>query len=444
MIDVKLLREKPEIFYDSCKKRFFDTSVLDRFFTLDEAWREKLREINDLKHEKNSLTEVIARNVKSGSDVEKEKGMVKALNDRIGSLEEAQKKISDERDGTLRLIPNLLHDDVPVCRGDENNQLVRYTGHARVFRDDRDTFLRDSGNSGDYELLDERPVSHVDMIKDLDLVDLDRAGKISGARFFFIKNRLFKIEQALINYATDFLAERGFTVIEPPLMINYESMAGATDIETFKDSLYKIEGEDLYLISTSEHAIAAMLKDETLEEGELPERVAGASQCFRREAGAHGKDTKGIFRVHQFNKVEQFIFCKPEDSWDYFAEIVANSEKIYQSLGIPYRVVNVCSGELGYLAEKKYDMEAWFPSQGKFREIVSISNDTDYQARSLGIKYRTKDGNRYVHTLNGTAIATKRILVAIMENFQYDGGRSFKVPDVLVPYTGFDSVSREE
>ncbi|QRF74918.1 Serine--tRNA ligase [Thermoplasmatales archaeon] len=443
MIDVKLLRENPQMFYDSCRKRFFDTSILDRFFALDQSWRDMLKEINDLKHEKNQLTEAISRGVKGKLDVESEKSRVKGLNVTISELEAKQKEISEERDGVLRLIPNLLYRDVPVCRGDENNALVKYVGHARVYRDDVGTFLRDSGNSSDYEVIESKPASHVDMIRDLDLVDLDRAGKISGARFFFIKNRLFKIEQALINYATDFLAERGFTVLEPPLMINYESMAGATDIETFKDSLYKIEGEDLYLIATSEHAIAAMLKDEILGEDELPSRVAGASQCFRREAGAHGKDTKGIFRVHQFNKVEQFIFCKPEDSWDYFAEILANSEKIYQNLGIPYRVVNVCSGELGYLAEKKYDMEAWFPSQGKFREIVSISNDTDYQARSLGIKYRTKDGNRYVNTLNGTAIATKRILVAIMENFQYDDGKAFKVPDALVPYTGFDSVSNQ-
>lgn len=440
MIDVKLLRENPQIFYDSCKKRFFDTTLLDRFFALDLSWRDKLREVNDLKHKKNQLTEAISEALKARTDTSAERESVKQLNAAIAAIEQDQKKISDERDSLLGLIPNLLHNDVPVCKGDENNAVIKYVGHARVYEDDLGTFLRDSGNSSDYEVTGKKPVSHVDMIRDLDLVDLDRAGKISGARFFFIKNRLFKLEQALINYAVDFLSERGFTVIEPPLMINYDSMSGATDIETFKDALYKIDGEDLYLISTSEHAIAAMLKGETLEESELPERIAGASQCFRKEAGAHGKDTKGIFRVHQFNKVEQFIFCRPEDSWDYFDEVLANSEQIYQNLKIPYRVVNVCSGELGYLAEKKYDMEAWFPSQGKFREIVSISNDTDYQARSLGIKYRTKEGNRFVHTLNGTAIATKRILVAIMENFQYDDGKAFRIPDVLVPYTGFDHI----
>jgi seryl-tRNA synthetase len=443
MIDVKLLRENPQLFYDSCKKRFFDTGILDKFFSLDSSWRDKLKEINEIKHRKNQITESISMAVKSKRNVTAEKESVRDLNAKIAELEADQNRISEERDGILRLIPNLLSDDVPVCQGDENNRIVKYVGHAKVYNEDIQTFLRDSGNSTDYEIIGNRPISHVDLIKDLDLVDLERAGKISGSRFFFIKNRLFKLEQALINYATDFLADRGFTVVEPPLMINFDSMAGATDIETFKESLYKIEGEDLYLISTSEHAIAAMLKNETMEESELPQRVAGASQCFRREAGAHGKDTKGIFRVHQFNKVEQFIFCKPEDSWDYFAEILANSEKIYQSLGLPYRVVNVCSGELGYLAQKKYDMEAWFPSQGKFREIVSISNDTDYQARSLGIKYRTRDGNRFVHTLNGTAIATKRILVAIMENFQYDNGNAFHIPDVLVPYTGFDHIGKE-
>ncbi len=195
-------------------------------------------------------------------------------------------------------------------------------------------------------------MSHVDLMEQLNLVDLERAGKIAGARFYFLKNRLFKLELALINYAVDFLSQRGFSVLEPPFMINYASMSGATDIETFKDTLYKIEGDDLYLIATAEHPIASMLSGEILNEDELPIRVAGVSSCFRREAGAHGKDTKGIFRVHQFNKIEQFIFCRPEESWDHFDELVKNAEDIYKSLEIPYRIVNVCSGELGNLAAK--------------------------------------------------------------------------------------------
>jgi seryl-tRNA synthetase len=229
--------------------------------------------------------------------------------------------------------------------------------------------------------------------------------------------------------------------MEPPFMINYASMSGATDIETFKESLYKIEGDDLYLIATAEHPLASMLSGEILEESELPLRVSGVSPCFRREAGAHGKDTKGIFRVHQFNKIEQFIYCRPEESWDFFSELVTNSEDIYKSLGLPYRIVNICSGDLGSLAAKKYDIEVWYPSQGKFREVVSASNDTDYQARSLNIRYRTKDGNKFVHTLNSTAIATERVLVAIIENYQEED--CIRVPDVLIPYTGFSEIGME-
>ena len=274
------------------------------------------------------------------------------------------------------------------------------------------------------------------------LADIERAGKIAGSRFYFLKNRLFKLELALINYGVDFLSQRNFTVMEPPFMINYASMSGATDIETFKESLYKIEGDDLYLIATAEHPLASMLSGEILEESELPLRVSGVSPCFRREAGAHGRDTKGIFRVHQFNKIEQFIYCRPEESWDFFDELVKNSEDIYKSLGLPYRIVNICSGDLGSLAARKYDIEVWYPSQGKFREVVSASNDTDYQARSLNIRYRAKEGNKFVHTLNSTAIATERVLVAIMENFQEDD--YIKVPDVLVPYTGFSRIGMDD
>jgi len=442
MIDIKLLRSNSEIFYKSCQARGFDTKVLDNFFVLDDKWRSNLRDINGLKHKKNEITVEISKIIKNGGDPEPLKNKVNEINKKIGELENQQKEIEKDRDNTLRLIPNLLADDVPHCFGDENNKLVRYYGTANVYREDLDYFKQNSGNSSDFNIIDSRPMSHVDLMEQLNLVDLERAGKIAGARFYFLKNRLFKLELALINYAVDFLSQRGFSVLEPPFMINYASMSGATDIETFKDTLYKIEGDDLYLIATAEHPIASMLSGEILNEDELPIRVAGVSSCFRREAGAHGKDTKGIFRVHQFNKIEQFIFCRPEESWDHFDELVKNAEDIYKSLEIPYRIVNVCSGELGNLAAKKYDIEAWFPSQGKFREIVSASNDTDYQARSLNIKYRTKNGNEFVHTLNSTAIATTRILVAIMENYQKDG--YIQVPRALVPYTGFDRIERED
>ena len=441
MIDIKLLRSNKKIFYDSCKARGFDLKYLDEFFVLDDRWRSNLKKINEIKHDKNTITMEISKNIKKGNDVEQLKNNVVQLNKKIEELSTDQNEIETERDKIIRLIPNLLYRDVPVCKGDENNKLVRYSGTARVFREDMGYFRENSGNSENYEILENRPLSHVDLMNDLDLVDLDRASKIAGSRFYFIKNRLFKLELALTTYAVDFLSQRNFSIVEPPFMINYASMAGATDIETFKDTLYKIEGDDLYLIATAEHPIASMLSGEIMNEDELPLRIGGVSSCFRKEAGAHGKDTKGIFRVHQFNKIEQFIFCKPDLSWDYFDELVKNSEDIYKSLEIPYRVVNVCSGELGNLAAKKYDSEAWYPSQGKFREIVSASNDTDYQARSLNIKYRAGSKNEFVHTLNSTAIATTRILVAIMENYQREG--YIEIPKVLIPYTGFDRIEKE-
>ncbi len=438
MIDIKLLRSNRELFEKNCDYRGIDKKIISDFFAMDEEWLRINRELNNERSRKNRITAEISSKIKDGDDVSDLRSEVTKINEKIVSYEEKLKKTAEERDRILWTIPNLVHESVPVCFGDENNRLVRYVGRAKVFKDDIDEFQKNSGSSSDYEVLNERPESHIDLGERMNLIDLVDAAKISGARFYFLKNRLLKLEMALINYATDFLSERNFALVEPPFMMNAESMRGATDLETFKDTLYKIENEDMYLIATSEHTIASMLSNEFLEENDLPVRVAGVSACFRREAGAHGKDTKGIFRVHQFNKVEQFIFCKPEDSWDFLEEILKNAEDIYRSLGIPYRVVNVCSGELGRLAAKKYDIEAWFPSQGKFREIVSASNDTDYQARSLNIKYRSHGSNVYVHTLNSTAIATTRILVAIMENFQENG--KIRIPDVLVPYTGFQYI----
>ncbi len=441
MIDVKLLREHKELFYDSCRKRFMEPASLDRFFALDEAWRQKLKAVNDLKHHKNEISIRIADLVKSRSDASDLKKDVRELGESIEKLETELSSIDKERNEVVRSIPNLVHESVPVCKGDENNAVVRYIGNAVVHEDDVKYFKESTPDGSLFTITKNRAVSHVDLLEKLGLIDMARAGKAAGARFYYLKNRLVKLEMALMNYAVDFLSERGFTVVEPPFMLNYASMNAVTDLETFKDALYKIEGEDLYLIATAEHPIGAMLKDEILEESELPLRLAGISPCFRKEAGAHGKDTKGIFRVHQFNKIEQFVFCKPEHSWDFLEELLKNAEDFCSSLGIAYRVVNICSGELSVLNAKKYDIEAWFPAQGKFREVVSASNNTDYQGRSLNIRYRSKNGNQVVNTLNSTEVATTRMLVAITENFQQQDNGGISIPKALVPYTGFDFIS---
>ena len=441
MIDIRILRENPKIFYESCEKRGFGREIVDRVIDLDTSWRSMLKQVNEKKHLKNELSLKIADLAKKKEDSSEIRNDVKRINSEILTLEERMKALEKERELLLLQVPNVLHDTVPVCKGDENNKLVRYFGKAKVFSEDLEYFLSNSGNSSDYTVLSKRPESHVDLMEKLKIADVESAARISGSRFYFLKNRLLKLELALVNYAVDFLSERGFSMVEPPFMMNYDSLSRSTDIETFKDSIYKIEGDDLYMIATSEHPIAAMLKDQILEENDLPLRIGGVSTCFRREAGAHGKDTKGIFRVHQFTKVEQFVFCREEDSWDFHEEILQNAEQIYRSLRIPYRVVNICSGELSILNSKKYDIEGWFPSQGKFRELVSASNNTDFQARSLGIRYRSKDGNHVIHTLNSTAIATTRTLVAIMENFQREDGSGIDIPETLIPYTGFDSIT---
>lgn len=441
MIDIKLLRESPDQFYNSCKARGFDISQLDRFFELDREWRDRLKRINEFKHEKNDLSLQVSKAAKQGKDAPDIKQKVKELNLQIENLETAQRETETLRLAIVKSVPNLIDESVPVCMTEEEAKVVKTWGKPRVYSEDVAYFREASNSTMEYEETIARPTSHVDLVQQLGIADLERAAKTAGSRFYYLKNRLVKLELALVNYAADFLSERGFELFEPPFMLNFKAMEGATDIQTFKDTLYKLDGEDLYLISTAEHPLASLYQDEILEEPMLPARLAGISPCFRREAGSHGKDTKGIFRVHQFTKIEQFIFCKPEDSWDFFDELVKNSEDLFKSLELPYRVVNICSGDLGNLAAKKLDIEAWFPAQGKFREVVSASNDTDYQARSLNVKYRTKEGNRFVHTLNSTAIATTRTLVAIMENYQVREERGFEVPKALVPYTGFDFIS---
>jgi seryl-tRNA synthetase len=266
-------------------------------------------------------------------------------------------------------------------------------------------------------------------------MDLERAAKTSGAGFYYLRNEMVLLDYAIIRYATDFLLERGYALIEPPYMIRRRPYEGVTDLADFESVMYKMEGEDLYLIATSEHALASMFMDEVFLAEDLPIRLAGVSPCFRREVGTHGKYTKGMFRVHQFNKVEQFIFSLPEQSWELHEELQRNCEALYEGLGLHYRVVNVCTGDIGSIAAKKYDMEVWM-ADGEFREAGSNSNCTDYQARRLNIRYRMKEGQPPmgpVHTLNNTALATSRTMLAILEQYQREDG-SVIVPEVLRKY----------
>ncbi len=266
-------------------------------------------------------------------------------------------------------------------------------------------------------------------------MDLDRGAKVSGSGFYYLRNELVLLDYAIMRYAIDHLVLKGYTLIEPPYMIRRKPYEGVTDLADFEDVMYKIEDEDLYLIATSEHSLAAMFIDEVLNAEDLPVKLVGVSPCFRKEVGTHGKYTKGLFRIHQFNKVEQFIFCLPEQSWGLHEELQMNCEELYQGLGLHYRVVNVCTGDIGIIAAKKYDVEVWM-ADGEYREIGSNSNCTDYQARRLNVRYRMKEGQApagFVHTLNNTALATSRTMVAILEQYQQEDG-SVVVPEALRPY----------
>ncbi len=275
------------------------------------------------------------------------------------------------------------------------------------------------------------------------LIDAERAAKVAGRGFYYLKGDMALLDYAILSYTIDFMRKRGYLLVEPPFMMRKKPYLGVTDLEFFGDQLYKIENEDLYLIATSEHPMAAIFMDEVMNKENLPVKLVGVSTCFRKEVGAHGKYTKGLFRMHQFNKVEQFIFCLPEDSWKFHEELQSNAEDLYKSLGLHFRVVNVCTGDIGIIAAKRYDIEVWM-SDGKYREAGSNSNCTDYQARRLNIRFREKEGQvpaGFVHTLNNTALATSRTMMAILEQFQQKDG-SVIIPKVLRPF--MDGIERME
>lgn len=431
---LKALRENPEILYESQKRRGLSTDIVDRAIELDRRWREKLKEVNQLRKRRNEF----ARMVKDAKGEEREKIIqeAKRISDLVKAADEELKRIEKELESVLLSIPNILHESVPVGKDDTENVPVKYWGKARVYFEDVDSFVEMTGGKASYEVTDVKPLGHADAVEVFGWADIERAGKVAGARFYYLLDDLVWLDFALNLYALDFMKRAGFTIVNPPYMLRREAYSGVTAFSDFEEVIYKIEDEDLYLIATSEHPIAAMHMNETLAEKELPLLYAGFSPCFRKEAGAHGKDTKGIFRVHQFNKVEQFVFCLPDESWEWHEKLIENVEKLWQGLGIPYRIVNICTGDLGIVAAKKYDLEAWMPAQGKYREMVSCSNCTDWQSYRLNIRFaeeRGKPSKGFVHTLNSTAIATTRAITAIIENFQLEDGR-VEIPKVLRKY----------
>ena len=424
MLDIRLIREKPDYVRENLKRRNDPEKLemLDQLIEYDKKWRQNLTRLNELRHQRRELTNEIAQLKKQGKEIAQKIQEARKIDAEIESLEKQVEELSRKVKYYLMRLPNLLHDSVPYGVDENDNVTVKTWGEIPKF---------------DFKVKD-----HIDLGLSLGILDLERAAKVSGARFYYLKGLGVLLDMALINFALNELVKKGYEPIEPPYMMRRKAYEGATALADFEEMLYKIEDEDLYLIATSEHPIAAMFMNEVLNAEELPLKFAGVSACYRREAGAHGKDTRGIFRTHQFNKVEQFIFCLPEHSWEMHEELLRNAEELVQKLGLPYRVVNVCTGDIGSFAAKKYDIEVWMPAQNRYREIISCSNCTDYQARRLNIRYREKEGappKGVVHTLNSTALATGRTVVAILENYQQEDG-TVVIPEVLRPYVGVERI----
>ncbi len=417
MLDIKLFRDNPDIIRESERKRFRETENIDKVIEFDTKWRKALQDLQDLRAQRNKISRSFKSAAKEGPEkLAKLKEKSSKIKEQIQETEPLMDEYLKKRDYYRHKVGNILISDVPIAEDEEGDKVLRKSGKIPKFN---------------FEIH-----NHVDLVSMIDGVEIEKATKIAGSRFYYLKGDLVRLNLALLQYALDFLTDEGYTPYWTPYFTKHEVMAEAAELSDFEEQLYKIEGEDLYLIATSEQPLAALHRKEVIDEKTLPRKYCGISSCFRREAGSHGKDTLGIFRVHRFEKIEQFIFCKSEDSNDLQEELISNAEKIYKNLKIPYRVVSIASGELNDMAAKKYDLEAYFPASKTYRELVSCSNCTDYQARKLNIRsgiLGDKSTFKTLHTLNSTAIATERTICCILENYQQADG-TVKIPEVLIPY----------
>lgn len=410
-----MIRENPENIRKMLKDRAVQFDI-DLLLELDKKRREMIISTDDLRKKKNDMSVKISEAKKTSNEIAPLIQEMQLVSQELAKLEEVQHKTESEYSKLALTIPNVLHKSVP-CGDDSANKEIRKWGTVPQFN---------------FEVKD-----HIDISENLNLLELERAAKTAGARFYYLMGDLVKLNQSLIQFGLDFLSEKEYTMSQPPYMINRKAMEGAVILDDFEDVIYKIEDQDLYLIGTSEHAMVSMFADEILDGNSLPARYAAISPCFRKEAGAHGKDQKGIFRVHQFEKIEQFVFSKPEDSWNEHENMIAITEEFFQKLEIPHKVVLLSSGDMGKISAKTYDLEVWMAGQNAYREVVSCSNCLDYQSRRLKIRFRdkTNEDTKYIHTLNSTLIATERTMVAIMENFQTKDGH-VNIPNVLQKYMG--------
>ncbi|MEC7711343.1 MAG: serine--tRNA ligase [Thermoproteota archaeon] len=416
MLDPKIIRDEPDRIKQMLKDRAVEFD-LEKMLELNKTRKEMMQQSDELKQKRNQMSMKIATEKKAGNDASELLQEMSQIAKKLDDMEYQRKTIEDNYHRLSFSIPNMIHDSVPKGADESFNKQIRTWGDIPKF---------------DFDVKD-----HIDLGLGLDIIDLERASKTAGARFYYLKGGLVKLGQALTAFALDFVSEKNYNLIQPPYMINRQSMEGAVIADDFEEVIYKVQDEDLFLIGTSEHAIASMHYDEILEGSKIPLRYASISPCFRKEAGAHGKDQKGIFRVHQFEKIEQFIFCRPEESWNEHEKMIQNTEEFYQKLEIPYRLMLLSSGDMGKVSAKTYDIEAWMAGQNAYREIVSCSNCLDYQSRRLKIRFRekTNEDTKYIHTLNSTLVAIERTMVAILENNQTKDGH-LEVPKILQKYFG--------
>lgn len=418
MLDIRLIRNNPKKVEDNLKRRNDENYIkrLHELIKVDEERRSTIQKTDKLKQKRNVLTKEISELKAKAKPIDKKLKEVKEIPEKIRKHDAKLKNLNETHHSLLLQLPNLVHDSAPPGKCEDENVKIRKWGNPPQFS---------------FE-----PKTHLEILENLGLIDSENAGKVAGSGFFFLKNELALLDIALQKFAIDFLMKKGFTFIFPPFLVNkktYESMMG--DLSDFAEASYKVEGEEFYLIPTAEYPLGGMYAGKVFNRDEIPVKLVGLSTSFRRETGTHGKYAKGLYRMHQFNKVEQFVFCTPEESEKMLEELQKNSEEIYQKLGIHYRVVDVCTGNMVTKATRQYDTEIWM-ADGKFREVGSNSNCTDYQARRLNTKYREKEGLApagFVHTLNNTAIATSRAMIAILEQFQQEDG-SVLIPKVLQPY----------
>ncbi len=377
MIDSKILKENPISIKEMLSKRNIDMPI-DELIYIDKKRRLVKIELQNLYHDKNLIAKDISIKRKNNTNTDEQIEKMNEIGSKIKKIEEETKIIDDGYKKIYSIIPNFFHNSVPIGMNENDNIIIKffsknYSLDNINLRFDNTQDIQEKINKN---IPSQKIKNHIEIANELDLLDLERAGKIAGTRFFFLKNDLVKLGLALTNFAIDYLIEKDYTIIQPPYMIKKEAMEGAVILNDFEDTIYKIEGEDLYMIGTSEHSLASMHMNEILDGKKLPLRYAGTSPCFRKEAGAHGKDMKGIFRVHQFEKVEQFVFVNPKESWDEHQRLLETTEKFYEILEIPFRTIVLCSGDLGKVSAKTYDIEAWFPAQNTYREICSCSNCT--------------------------------------------------------------------